>query len=139
MCGAPTVLINCISSALFISISLIKEHHIFFSKIASEKIDSITHYLPVILVITEARLLTCLFVLHFSHHAFIHCVIIYTGREAGQIYTLTAQAIRSFYHCCGMRFNLKWEFILFKFIYYVCHKFILQYPRLTVKLGACGL
>ena len=36
---------------------LVKQHHVFFSKVLSEKIDPIAHDLPSILVITEARLL----------------------------------------------------------------------------------
>ena len=37
---------------------LVKEDHIFFCKVLSEKIDSISYFLPVILVFTDARWLT---------------------------------------------------------------------------------
>ena len=36
---------------------LVKQHHVFFSKVLSEEIDPIAHDLPAILVITEPRFL----------------------------------------------------------------------------------
>jgi hypothetical protein len=66
-------------------------------------------------------------------------MIIYKRRELRKFRRLAAQAVRSFYHFCGMRWNLKWQFMFFIFIYYVCHNYILYYPSGPVKLAAWSL
>ena len=49
------------------NVLLIKKDHIFFSKVLSEPVQTITYFLPFILVVTEARFLTCLSILLLSH------------------------------------------------------------------------
>ena len=116
---------------------LVKQHHVFFSKVLSEEIDPIAHDLPAILVITEARLLVRCLVDQFHYVVLMYRIIIHRRRECRQLDGLTAERVRPCCHLCRMSLNFKRQFHLFSFIVYCCHN---SYPIIYgTGCQACSL